>query len=170
MQLVHHRRFANARIPGHEHQLRRPARHDAFEGAWQCVDLARASIQFFGNDEPVGRVVFGQCERVDPLFGLPLRKTPPQVALDGRREIVLIELRVIVDQIRSLTKSIAELDKTIGEEGSKLEGHKSLTSIKGIGKITGAILLSVIGNVDDFPDESRLASYFGSVPRVSKLQ
>ncbi len=82
-------------------------------------------------------------------------------------EIVLLELRVIVDQIRSLNKSIVELEKVIADEGSKLEGHKSLTSIKGIGKITGAILLSVIGDVNDFPDESRLASYFGIVPRVS---
>jgi transposase len=82
-------------------------------------------------------------------------------------EIVRIELRVIVDQIRSLNQSIAELKKTIADEGSKLEGHKSLTSIKGIRKITGAILLSVIGDMNDFPDESRLASYFGIVPRVS---
>ena len=82
-------------------------------------------------------------------------------------EIVRIELRVIVEQIRSLNKSIADLEKTIGEEGSKLEGHQGLSSIKGIGKITGAILLSVIGDVNDFADEGRLASYFGIVPRVS---
>lgn len=82
-------------------------------------------------------------------------------------EVVRIELRVIVDQIRSLNKSIAELEKTIAEEASKLEGHKSLISIKGIGKITSAILLSVIGDVHDFPDENRLASYFGIVPRVA---
>jgi transposase len=82
-------------------------------------------------------------------------------------EIVRIELRVIVEQIRSLNKSIAELEKTIGEEGSKLDGHKGLSSIKGIGKITGAILLSVIGDVNDFVDEGHLASYFGIVPRVS---
>src|SRR6476661_8815860 len=81
--------------------------------------------------------------------------------------MIRIELRVIVEQIRSLNKSIAELEKTIGEEGSKLEGHKGLSSIKGIGRITGAILLSVIGDVNDFPDEGRLASYFGIVPRVS---
>jgi transposase len=81
--------------------------------------------------------------------------------------IVQIELRVIVEQIRSLNKSIADLEKTIADEGSKLEGHQSLTSIKGIGNITSAILLSVIGNVNDFPDESRLASYLGIVPRVS---
>jgi transposase len=82
-------------------------------------------------------------------------------------EIVRIELRVIVEQIRSLNKSIAELDKIIGDAGSKLEGHKSLNSIKGIGKITSAILLSVVGDINDFPDEHRLASYFGIVPRVS---
>lgn len=82
-------------------------------------------------------------------------------------ELVRIELRVIVAQIRSLNQSIHDLDHVIAEEGSKLEGHKNLTSIKGIGKITGAILLSVIGDVNDFPDEHRLASYFGIVPRVS---
>src|SRR6516162_1273585 len=82
-------------------------------------------------------------------------------------EIVRVELRVIVEQIRSLNRSIAELEKTISEEGSKLEGHKSLTSIKGIGPLTGSILLSVLGDIHDFADEGKLAAYFGIVPRVS---
>lgn len=81
--------------------------------------------------------------------------------------LVQLELRVIVEQIRSLNQSTAELEKAIAEEASKLKGHKSLISIKGIGQVTSAVLLSVIGNVNDFPDESRLASYFGIVPRVS---
>jgi transposase len=81
--------------------------------------------------------------------------------------LVRVELKVIVAQIRSLNQSIAELEKTITEEASQLEGHKSLTSIKGIGPLTSAILLSVIGDNHDFPDEARLASYFGIVPRVS---
>lgn len=81
--------------------------------------------------------------------------------------VVQIELRVIVEQIRSLNKNIAELEKTISDQASKLEGHKNLISIKGIGKISSAILLSVSGAVGDFPDESRLASYFGIVPRVA---
>ena len=82
-------------------------------------------------------------------------------------ELLLVELRVIVDQIRNLNQSVAQLDKAIAEASSELEGHTSLTSIKGIGATTSAILLSVIGDVNDFPDESRLASYFGIVPRVS---
>ncbi len=81
--------------------------------------------------------------------------------------LVKLELRVIVDQIRSLNKSIAELEEAIGKEGQKLQGHKSLTSIKGIGGLSGGILLSIIGNIDDLADEGKLAAYFGIVPRVS---
>ena len=81
--------------------------------------------------------------------------------------MIRIELKVIVEQIRSLNHSIAELEKTITEEGQKLKGHKNLTSIKGIGPLTGSILLSVIGDIHDFADEGKLAAYFGIVPRVS---
>ena len=81
--------------------------------------------------------------------------------------MVKIELEVIVEEIRSLNQRIAKLEKTIAEEGSKLEGHKNLTSIKGIGPLTGSILLSVIGDINDFADEGKLAAYFGIVPRVS---
>jgi len=82
-------------------------------------------------------------------------------------EMVQIELRVIADQIRGLNKGITELGEVIAEASSELEGHRSLISIKGIGATTSAILLSVIGDVNDFPDEKRLASYFGIVPRVA---
>ena len=81
--------------------------------------------------------------------------------------LVHVELKIIVDQIRSLNQSIAELEKVIGEEGQKLDGHKNLTSIKGIGKLSGGILLSIIGDIGDFADEGKLAAYFGIVPRVS---
>jgi len=80
--------------------------------------------------------------------------------------MVQIELEVIVEEIRSLNQRIAKLEKTIAEEGSKLEGHKNLTSIKGIGPLSGSILLSVIGDIRDFADEGKLAAYFGIVPRI----
>lgn len=81
-------------------------------------------------------------------------------------ELTRFELQIIVDQIRSLNRSIAELEKVVEREGRKLKGHGNLTSIKGIGSLGASILLSVIGDVRDFPDEGRLASYFGIVPRV----
>jgi transposase len=81
-------------------------------------------------------------------------------------ELTRFELQVLVEQIRSLNHSIAELEKVIEREGQKLKGHNNLTSIKGIGSLGASILLSVIGDVRDFPDEGKLAAYFGIVPRI----
>lgn len=77
------------------------------------------------------------------------------------------ELRILVDQIRSLNKSVRELEDVIKESGSNLGGHKNLKSIKGIGGLGASVLMSVIGDVKDFEDEGKLASYFGIVPRIS---
>lgn len=81
--------------------------------------------------------------------------------------MVETELRILVEQIRSLNKSIAELEKVIKDSGSKLKGHKNIKSIKGIGGLGASILMSVIVDVNDFENEGKLASYFGIVPRVS---
>jgi transposase len=81
--------------------------------------------------------------------------------------LVNLELKIIVDQVHSLNKSIAELEETISKEGTKLQGHGNLTSIKGIGGLSGSILLSIIGDIHDFPEEGNLAAYFGIVPRIS---
>jgi len=80
--------------------------------------------------------------------------------------IVKIELEVLVDQIRSLSSNVKKLDDQIIEQGSKLKGHKNLASIKGIGSRSATVLLSVIGNVNDFADEDKLSAYFGIVPKV----
>jgi transposase len=80
--------------------------------------------------------------------------------------IVETELRVIVGQIRALNQSIAELETIIKTEGAKLPGHRNLKSIKGIGDLGAAVLLSVIGSIDDFAHPGKLAAYFGIVPRV----
>lgn len=80
--------------------------------------------------------------------------------------IVETELRVIVGQIRALNQSIAELEKTIKSEGAKLPGHRNLKSIKGIGDLGATVLLTAIGNINDFAHPGKLAAYFGIVPRV----
>jgi len=77
-----------------------------------------------------------------------------------------VELRVLVEQIRGLNGSIAELEQAMAEQGPKLPGYENLKSIKGIGDVGASVLLSVIGDVRDFPNEGKLAAYFGIVPRV----
>jgi transposase len=76
------------------------------------------------------------------------------------------ELRVIIEQLRSLTKSIGEIDRELITRGRSRGGHKNLTSITGIGDISAAILLNTIGEVKDFEDDKKLAAYLGIVPRV----
>jgi len=78
-----------------------------------------------------------------------------------------VELEIIIKQIRFLKVSIKKLDKAIAAESEKLKGFNNLLSISGIGNLSAGILLSVIGNIQDFGTADKLASYFGIVPRVS---
>jgi len=80
--------------------------------------------------------------------------------------VAKIELEVIISQIRHLNEGIARLDDEIKSKGSQLKGFDNITSIKGIGPKSGAILLSIIGDIDHFPSRKQLDAYFGIVPRV----
>ena len=81
-------------------------------------------------------------------------------------EVAAIELKVLGKEIRSLNESIAELDRELAERGKNLPGHRNLSSIKGIGDKSATILLSVIGDIQDFASAKKLAAYFGMAPRV----
>jgi transposase len=77
-----------------------------------------------------------------------------------------VELEIIVEQIRSLNQSLSRLERVIAEAAQRLPGFSNLISIKGIGSLGAGVLLSVIGDIQNFPEEGKLASYFGIVPRV----
>lgn len=81
-------------------------------------------------------------------------------------ELPKFELQMLVEQIRNLNKSIKKIDEQIEAKGKELPGFENLTSIKGIGKKSASILLSIIGNIDDFESEKKLSAFFGIVPRV----
>ena len=82
-------------------------------------------------------------------------------------EATRVEVEVIVAQVGSLNAGIKRLGVQLEASGAQLRGQKNLVSIKGIGAKAAAILLAVIGAVEDFESEEKLASYFGIVPRVS---
>jgi len=76
------------------------------------------------------------------------------------------EIELIVEQIRSLNRSIDKINEELKKRGQNLQGHKNLTSIKGISDIGATIFLNTIGDIKDFKSEKQLAAYFGIVPRV----
>lgn len=80
--------------------------------------------------------------------------------------MVKLELEVIVNQIENLNDGIKKLEEELKEQGKNLDGYENITSIKGIGEKSGTILLSIIGDINNFSSEKKLAAYFGIVPRV----
>jgi len=72
------------------------------------------------------------------------------------------QIRIIEDSIKKTDHNDAELE----ECGKSLKGYRNITSIKGIGDKSAAILLSVIGDIHNFPIRKQLDSYFGIVPKV----
>jgi len=76
------------------------------------------------------------------------------------------EIGIIVDQIKGLTESIKKIEDKIKEKGEGLKGQKNLQSITGIGKLSSTIILSNIGDINDFDDSKKLCAYAGLVPRV----
>jgi len=101
------------------------------------------------------REVFGSEKGLDKVLTLDIEPS------------YQFELKIIVEQIRSLNKSIDEISNELVEKGKKLDGHKSLTSLTGIGDISATILLNTIGDVNDFADDKKIAAYIGIVPRVA---
>lgn len=81
-------------------------------------------------------------------------------------ELVCVQLEVLTAQITMLNQGIKKLEEQMVEKGKQLKGHENLSSIKGIGDKAATILLSVIGDINDFESGGKLASYFGMVPRV----
>jgi len=60
------------------------------------------------------------------------------------------------------------LEQGIAQSARQLPGYQNLISIKGIGPLSAAILLSLIGDVKEFGKPKQLTAYFGLVPRVNQ--
>ncbi len=88
------------------------------------------------------------------------------MSVDGLTDSARFEVKILVDQIRSLNASIKKIDDELEKRGQSLKGHRNITSIKGIGDKSASILLSVIGDIQNFPTRKHLDSYFGIVPKV----
>lgn len=76
------------------------------------------------------------------------------------------EIDLLVTEIRNLNQAISKINEELKGRGQHINGHKNLTSIKGISDIGATIFLNTIGDIDDFKNEKQLAAYFGIVPRV----
>ena len=77
------------------------------------------------------------------------------------------EIGVIESQLHSLHGGIKQLEKDITAFAKDLPGYENLISIKGIGSLSAAVMLTHIGDIEGFKNTGKLAAYFGIVPKVS---
>jgi transposase len=97
---------------------------------------------------------------------LASEKNLEKVLKQGLDASYQFELEIIVGEIRHLNEAIAKIDGKIKACGQSLPGYEGITSISGIGDLSGTILLNAIGDVKYFRDEKALSGYFGIVPRM----
>jgi transposase len=100
--------------------------------------------------------------------GLASKKRLEGLDLGQFTPLEQVELGALRDGALSLTATLKRLDHAIETAASSLPGFDGITSIKGIGARSAAILLSGIGNIGDFASADKLAAYVGIVPRVSQ--
>src|SRR5579864_2880270 len=80
MELVDDGGLADAGVSGNEHQLRLAAGNDTVESSEEGFNFRCSPVQFFGNQQPVWRVLFAEREFVDTMLSFPFSKAAPKVA------------------------------------------------------------------------------------------
>jgi transposase len=108
--------------------------------------------------------------QLDPSFAVPARHLDRPVQLErvGRwllrreQDVQVRVARDLVVRCRSLTRSIAELEREL--EQRTAETAPALLKLPGCGAITAAKLLAEIGPIDRFHSDAQLARHGGVAP------
>ena len=100
VQLVHDRGLADARIPGHEHEVRCAGGDDLIEGIEQDLALALAPVQLLRHEKPVGAIARAEGKLVDAPARLPFRQASPKVHLQPGGGLIAI-LRGLREQFQN---------------------------------------------------------------------
>lgn len=106
------------------------------------------------NDEV--KDVFGKRGRV--LLEEAIRELPPETRLSVEEQLKLLDY--VMGQIEQIEKRIHKVVEMTPE-------MKLLKTLPGVGDILAIVIALEIGSVERFPNASKLASYAGTVPRVS---
>lgn len=80
------------------------------------------------------------------------------------QDAIQIEMACLLEQLDLLLAQIAHLDDSIAEIMDRIPQH--ITSIPGIGAVTGAAILAEIGDVNRFESSEKIVAYAGIDPSV----
>src|SRR5205807_219397 len=92
--------LADPRVPGDQHELRRPGLDDALERLAQCGDLGVAAVQLLRDPELLGDVALAERERPDRAALAPFALAALQIVTEPEGALVAV--------VRQLREQLAD--------------------------------------------------------------
>ena len=89
------------------------------------------------------------------------RKAMESITFNNDKDVVL---KTMLNKLKFLEDQIPPIEERIKSRARESEDVKLLMTIPGIDYYLASLLSSYIGDVHKFPNESKLASFFGIVP------
>src|SRR5579864_9443799 len=123
MELVDDGGLADAGVSGNEHQLRSAAGDDAVESSEEGLNFRCSPVQFFGNQQPVWRVLFAERKFIDPAAPFPFGKTALKIARNAGSRLVAL---------------LSRLSEQLQDDGRK-RARNILTSFAGSHRLSGDV-------------------------------
>jgi transposase len=114
-----------------------------------------ATLSKYALSIPEADDIFGKQAR--EALWQRIRRLPPQTRF---------ATELLMEELSSAETQIAALEKRMKEVFKKTPAIELLIDLPGVGFILAVVLALEIGDVNRFPDASRLASYAGTTPRV----
>jgi len=94
-------------------------------------------------------------------FSLKRRQAIHSLRFDDKRDLIL---HTMLDRLDFLEKQCIPLEDNVRENARMNEDAKLLMSIPGVDYYLASLISSFIGDVNRFPSDDHLASFFGIVP------
>jgi transposase len=123
------------------------------------VEIGRLKNSVIGYLKREG--VYDSLPRTGDNFSARRRKAIHSLRFNDERDLVL---GTMMDRLRFLEKQCTPLEDTVRENARLSDDVKILMTITGVDFYLASLISSFIGDVERFPSDDHLASFFGIVP------
>jgi len=123
------------------------------------VEIGRLKNSLIGYLKREG--VYDSLPQTRDNFSAKRRRAIRMLRFHDERDLIL---RTMLDRLRFLEKQCIPLEDSVRENAKVNDDVKILMSITGVDFYLASLISSFIGNVDRFPSDDHLASFFGIVP------
>jgi transposase len=123
------------------------------------VEIGRLKNSLIGYLKREG--VYDSLPKTEDNFSIKRRRAIHSLRFHDKRDLVL---GTMMDRLEFLEQQCVPLEDSVREKASASDDVKLLMSIRGVDYYLASLLSSFIRDVNRFPSDDHLASFFGIVP------